>query len=114
MNQSTDGQKSFEKAAERLAQGVNLRLFIAGMTPRSTRAVADLRNLCKSFGEQCTVEIVDIYENPALARAAQVVAVPTLVRDRPLPRRQLIGNIADAAKAAQSLGLRLASDGGAA
>ena len=103
-------EASFEKAAERLAQGINLRLFIAGMTPRSTRAVSDLRNLCKSCGEQCTVEIVDIYDNPALAKDAQVVAVPTLVRDRPLPRRQLIGDFADTVKAAQSLGLRPAND----
>ena len=106
MNQPKDTRSSFEKAVTGLTEGVNLRLFIAGMAPRSTRAVADLRNLCSSFGDRCTVEIVDIYENPRLARDAQIVAVPTLVRDKPLPRRKLIGDFADTMKVAQSLGLQ--------
>ena len=114
MNQPGDTQSTFEKAVAGLTDGVSLRLFIAGMAPRSTRAVADLRNLCNSFGERCTVEIVDIYENPDLARDAQIVAVPTLVRDRPLPKRKLIGDFADTMKVAQSLGLRSCKDEGAA
>lgn len=114
MSQSKDTQSGFEQAVAGLPEGVNLRLFIAGMAPRSTRAVAALRNLCNSFGERCTVEIVDIYENPGLARDAQIVAVPTLLRDKPLPRRKLIGDFADTMKVAQSLGLRPCKEEGTA
>lgn len=114
MNPPKDAQSKFEQAAAELADGVSLRLFIAGMAPRSTRAVADLRNLCKSFGEKCTLEIVDIYDNPGLARDAQIIAVPTLVRDMPLPKRKLIGDFADTMKIARKLGLQPCTEEGTA
>jgi hypothetical protein len=87
------------------SEPVKLRLFVAGMGPRSTRAIADLQRLRAGYGQHCQVEIIDIYQQPAIAADAQVIAVPTLERDAPLPRRKIIGTIADIASVALSLGL---------
>lgn len=107
MSESDETKADFERVlAGEGPHKVDLKLFIAGMGPRSTRAIADLGRLCKQFGERCNVEIVDIYEHPAAAAAAQVVAVPALVRNRPLPARRLVGSITDTLNVAQSLGLR--------
>lgn len=77
------------------------------MTPRSTQAIADLKKLsAELLGNDCTVEVVDIYDNPAAACEAQVVAIPTLVRERPLPRHRLVGSIGNLDKVAKSLGIR--------
>jgi circadian clock protein KaiB len=87
------------------APKVELRLFVAGMGPRSTRAIADLQRLCARYGEGCHIEIVDIYEQPGAAARAQIVAVPTLARERPLPKRKVVGTIANIEQVALSLGL---------
>ena len=102
-----DPKDELERALREVSpRKLQLRLFVAGMTPRSTQAIADLERLSTElFGQDCTVEIVDIYENPAAAADAQVVAIPTLVRDHPLPRHRLVGSIADTDKVAKSLGI---------
>ncbi len=87
------------------SEQAKLRLFVAGLGPRSTQAIADLQRLHAQYGEHCQVEIVDIYQQPAAAAKAQVVAVPTLSRDRPLPCRKIIGTIGNIAHVASSLGL---------
>jgi circadian clock protein KaiB len=96
----------FEAALAAADSGqAKLRLFVAGLGPRSTQAIADLQRLHAQYGEHCQVEIVDIYQQPAAAAQAQVVAVPTLSRDRPLPCRKIIGTIGNIAHVALSLGL---------
>jgi circadian clock protein KaiB len=102
-----DRKSEFERALrDASARKLQLRLFVAGMTPRSTQAIADLKRLSADlFGAHCSVEVVDIYENPAAAAEAQVVAVPTLVREQPLPRHRLVGSIRDVDKVAKSLGI---------
>jgi len=96
--------EEFERA---LAQAdvvkTTLRLFVAGMGPRSTRAIADVKRVCDAIGDLCSVEIIDIYERPEAAADAQIVAVPTLVRDRPLPQRKVIGAIDDVARVVRGL-----------
>lgn len=73
-----------------------LRLFIAGMTPRSMRATANLRRLCDDhLRGSYTAEVIDLYEHPAMAREVQVFAVPTLVRVLPEPRRCFVGDLSD-------------------
>ena len=81
----------------------SLQLFVAGMGPRSTQAVNDLKRLCASYA--CTTEIIDIYKRPQAAFRAQVVAVPTLLRELPPPRRCIIGTIRNLEQVAQTLGL---------
>ena len=83
-----------------------LRLFIAGMSSRSQRTIANLRTICAAHLDgQADVEIVDIYQHPKLAEADQVVAAPTLLKLRPLPVRRIIGDLSDRARVLRGLGL---------
>jgi len=73
-----------------------LRLYIAGTTPRSTRAVANIREICeRNLNGRYDLEVIDIYQKPELASDAQVLAVPTLVKHLPLPLRRFIGDLSD-------------------
>jgi circadian clock protein KaiB len=88
-------KKTFEKA---LAAPPNvkyiLRLYVAGATDRSRRAVLRARQLCENeLGGDVELTVVDVYQQPILARDGQIVATPTLVRVFPQPVRRLIGNL---------------------
>jgi circadian clock protein KaiB len=98
----------FERALrEASVRKVQLRLFVAGMTPRSTQAIADLKKLTADLlGPDFTVEIVDIYTDPAAAVEAQVIAIPTLIREQPLPRHRLFGSLSNLDKVARALGIK--------
>lgn len=84
------------KGGEELdAESVRLRLYIAGSSPRSRKAVATVSRLAKRLGAHAEVEIVDIYEQREAAKEAQIVGVPTLDRELPPPLRRLIGDLSD-------------------
>jgi circadian clock protein KaiB len=71
-----------------------LRLYVAGMTPRSAAAIRRVTDFCeKHLTERYELEIVDIYQKPALMKGEQIVAVPTLIRHLPLPLRRFIGDM---------------------
>ena len=71
-----------------------LRLFVAGATARSRQAVLRVRQLCEAeLKHNCTLEVIDIYQQPKLARANQIVATPTLIKEFPKPVRRFIGNL---------------------
>jgi circadian clock protein KaiB len=71
-----------------------LRLFVAGATDRSRQAVLSVRQLCEvELKGNCTLEVIDIYQQPELARLNQIVATPTLIKEFPLPLRRFIGNL---------------------
>jgi circadian clock protein KaiB len=73
-----------------------LRLYIAGTTPRSSRAVANIKQICEhNLNGRYDLEVVDIYQKPALAKGEQIVAAPTLVKKLPLPLRRFIGDLSD-------------------
>lgn len=73
-----------------------LRLFVAGATARSRQAVLRVRQLCEAeLKDNCTLEVIDIYQQPALARGNQIVATPTLIKEFPRPVRRFIGNLAN-------------------
>ncbi len=73
-----------------------LRLYVAGTTPRSMRAILDARAFCEShLANRYELEVIDIYQQPGLARDEQIIAVPTLVRSLPPPLRRLIGDLSD-------------------
>ena len=85
-----------------------LRLFIAGMTLRSSDAVARIRYLCdKHLQGRYELEVIDIYQRPELAREYQVLAVPMLVKSAPAPARCLVGDLSDVAKVLRSLDIHL-------
>jgi len=81
-------------------------LFITGATPNSTRAVRNIKSICEEYlPGRYELLIVDIYQQPLLAKQEQIIAAPTLVRQRPLPARRLIGDLSDRAVVLAALGL---------
>jgi circadian clock protein KaiB len=84
-----------------------LRLFIAGNTDRSRRAIENLRRICAEHLEPCRIdlEVVDIYQQPELAAPNQVIAAPTLVKLLPLPVRRIIGDLSETDHVLQGLEL---------
>ena len=106
--------KAFEKAlATRRTLKHVLRLYVAGATERSRRAVVRARQLCESeLNGNFELEVIDVYQQPILARNGQIVATPTLVREFPRPVRRLIGNLSNTT--GLFVGLDLATKGRAA
>lgn len=81
-----------------------LRLYVSGNSPRSTRAIHNLRLVCDRYlRDRYSLEVIDIYHNPSAAKQAQIIAVPTLIKLQPAPRRLLIGDLSDRAKLLQAL-----------
>src|SRR5512143_62782 len=73
-----------------------LRLYVAGQTPKSVAAFANLKRICEEhMPGQYHIEIIDLLENPQLAAGDQIVAIPTLVRKLPPPLRKLIGSLSN-------------------
>lgn len=84
-----------------------LRLYVTGLTPRSSRAITNLRSLCdKYLPGRYDLRVIDLYDRPELAREAQVVAAPTLVKELPPPCRRVIGDMSDAARVLNTLDVR--------
>jgi len=74
----------------------NLRLYVAGQTPKSIVALANLKRICEQHLEgQYKVEVIDLMENPQLAQRDQIVAIPTLVRELPTPLKRIIGDLSN-------------------
>ena len=74
----------------------NLRLYVAGQTPRSLTAFKNLKDICEEYLKgQYHIEVIDLMENPTLARGDQILAVPTLVRKLPQPIRKIIGDLSN-------------------
>ncbi|MCL5095972.1 MAG: circadian clock KaiB family protein [Candidatus Omnitrophica bacterium] len=72
-----------------------LKLYVAGVTPHSAEAIRNVSTVCeKHLHNRYELEIIDIYQQPTLARGEQIIAAPTLIRKLPLPLRRLIGNLA--------------------
>jgi circadian clock protein KaiB len=85
----------------------NLRLYIAGQTPKSVTALANLKKICEEHMHgQYRIEIIDLMENPQLARKDQIVAIPTLVRELPQPLRRIIGDLSNTQKVLVGLDLQ--------
>ena len=96
-NKTRRATRAFEKAlATRPAGKYVLRLYVAGATDRSRQAVLRARRLCEAeLKDNFELEVIDIYQQPILARDGQILATPTLVREFPRPVRRLIGNLSD-------------------
>ncbi len=76
-----------------------LRLYVTGTTFRSARAIETIRSLCDDYlAGHYELRVVDIYQEPAAARAEQIIAAPTLIKSEPLPARRLTGDLSDREK----------------
>jgi circadian clock protein KaiB len=77
----------------------NLRLYVAGQTPKSIAAFANLKKICEEHLKgQYNIEVIDLLENPKLAKGDQILAIPTLVRKLPEPIRKIIGDLSNTDK----------------
>jgi circadian clock protein KaiB len=73
-----------------------LRLYVAGQTPKSVTAVANLRKICEEhLADKYRIEVIDLLKNPQLAKGDQILAVPTLVRKLPEPVRKILGDLSN-------------------
>lgn len=98
-NKTNGATRAFEKALVARPMGKHvLRLYVAGATDRSRRAILRARKMCEAeLKDNYELEVIDVYQQPILARDGQIVATPTLVREFPRPVRRLIGNLAKTA-----------------
>lgn len=91
-------RKTPSKAVEPSPNGKKweLRLYVAGQTPKSVAAFANLKKICEEYlAGEYRIEVIDLMEHPELARTEQIVAIPTLVRKLPEPMRKIIGDLSD-------------------
>ena len=107
--------KRVKKSIEKLAKIVEnldqakyiLRLYVTGMTPKSTLAIDNVQKLCEKYLEGFyELKIIDIYQQPKLAKGEQIIATPTLIKKLPLPIRRLIGDMSDTEKFLAGIDLR--------
>lgn len=84
-----------------------LRLYVAGITPKSIEAFANLKKICEEhLAGKYHIEVVDLLESPKLARGDQILAIPTLVRRLPPPLKKIIGDLSDTERVLVGLDLR--------
>jgi circadian clock protein KaiB len=111
--QKTDStEKTFETAAEKAGGKAGkekyvLRLYVAGITPRSKRAIENVKKICAEYlAGRCDIEVIDLYQQPTLAKGDQIIAAPTLIKKLPLPLRRVIGDMSDTEKFLVGIDLR--------
>lgn len=95
---TVDGE--FEKSITHLNMEKHvLILYVAGMTPKSMLAIENVKNICETNLEgRYELKVIDLYQMPRLAKAAQIIATPTLIRKLPLPLQKIIGDMSDTQK----------------
>jgi circadian clock protein KaiB len=94
--ETTQGSfRTFEKAAaQKKTEKYILRLYVTGMTPRSTEAINNIRKICEGhLHGRYDLEVIDVYKDPTVAAGEQIVAAPTLIKKLPLPLRRFIGDM---------------------
>jgi circadian clock protein KaiB len=85
----------------------DLRLYVAGQTPKAVRAFANLRKICdEHLAGRYRIEVIDLLENPQLGQGDQILALPTLVRRLPVPIKKIIGDLSNAERVLVGLDLR--------
>ena len=84
-----------------------MRLYVAGQTPKSLRALTNLKRICEEYlAGKYHIEIIDLLENPQLASGDQILAIPTLIRKLPEPMRKIIGDLSNTERVLVGLDLR--------
>jgi circadian clock protein KaiB len=87
-----------------------LRLYITGMTPRSAEAFASIKAICEKYLQgRYELEVIDLYQHPALASEDQIIAAPTLIKQLPAPLRRLVGNLSEEERVLSALNLQPAT-----
>jgi circadian clock protein KaiB len=100
-------------AAKKKPPKLLLRLYVAGQTPKSLKALSNLKKLCVEYAKDgYQIEVIDLMKKPELARQDQVLAIPTLVRSLPVPIRKIIGDLSDTEKVLVGLDLHVGHSAG--
>jgi circadian clock protein KaiB len=104
----TTAQAALEQAAAgRKFERYVLRLYVAGLTPRSIQAIQNIRKICEEHLEgRYDLQVIDVYQQPVLAEGEQIIAAPTLIKKLPLPLRRFIGDMSHTEKILLGLDLR--------
>lgn len=94
-----EAKRPGKKTGETKTEKYVLRLYVTGMTPKSTRAISNLKKICEEhLGGRYDLQVIDIYQQPTLAQGEQIIAAPTLIKKLPLPLRRLIGDMSNTEK----------------
>ena len=104
-----DATADFEKLLTRPpgAEKYLLRLYVTGMTPRSTQAIARIKAICEEhLLGRYELEVIDIYQQPELAKGEQIIATPTLIKKLPLPLRRMVGDLSNKERVLLGLDVR--------
>ena len=82
------------------------RLYVTGASPNSLRAIANTRELCEEyFNENYELEIIDVHQQPSIAKKENIIALPLLIKKHPLPEKRLIGDMSNMERVLKSFGL---------
>jgi circadian clock protein KaiB len=100
-----------KKAKTDVPEGIwSLRLYVAGQTPKSITAFANLKKICEEhLAGKYRIEVIDLLKNPKLAKGDQIIAIPTLVRKLPEPIKKIIGDMANTERVLVGLDIRSVS-----
>jgi circadian clock protein KaiB len=101
--------KAFEEMVAKSSRRAKyeLRLYVAGVNPKSAQAIANVRRICEDhLAGRYELEVIDLYQNPTLSKGEQIVAVPTLIKKLPAPLRKFIGDMSDVKRMLVGLDLR--------
>ena len=105
-----DHVEDFERAIKEAATSKEryvLRLYVTGSTPRSSRAIQSIRTLCEEhLSGRYDLEVIDIHQQPVLARGEQIIAAPTLIKKLPAPLRKMVGDLSNAERVLMGLDLQ--------
>ncbi len=106
--ESSDATEAFERAlTSPSTESYLLRLYVAGTTPHSARAIANVKKVCdEHLSGRYELEVIDLYQQPQLAQGEQIIAAPTLIKKLPLPLRRIIGDLSKAERVLVGLDLR--------
>jgi len=100
-----------EKIKKREGKRYVLKLYVAGITSRSNQAITNVKQICEDHLKgRYQLEVIDIYQQPTLAKGEQIIAVPTLIKKLPLPLRRFIGSMADTERILFGLDLKPAEE----
>ena len=106
--QSRKWEEALSKAGD---EKYCLRLYVTGTTPKSIRAITNIKQICETYLKgRYTLEVVDIYQQPVLAKGDQIIAAPTLIKKLPLPLRKFIGDMTNSDRILLGLDLRTAEE----
>jgi circadian clock protein KaiB len=113
MEEPKDKTWEFEEALKHLSQEKYvLRLFVAGMSPKSIQAIENIKRICEMYlAGRYQLEVIDVYQQPIFAKDGQIVAVPTLVKELPPPLRKLVGSMSDTERVLAGMDLHIGAAG---